>query len=376
MKEIKSSNAKVKAFEALIISHQNCLACERMCNSQRIFGYSAGPLEASVMFIGEAPGRLGADASAIPFHGDKSGHNFEDLLALVGLTRYDIFVTNSVLCNPRDDRGNNSTPSPLEIENCSKFLKTQIEIINPKLIVTLGATALKALSTIEIHSLTLRNDVRKLTSWFGRSVIPLYHPGQRAMIHRKFVDQLEDYRFVAEVLRRSALPKEAISKPFVSVGTIIEALLKKTGPISYFSMHKLFYLIEYEAVKQSGQRLTKAYIVRQKNGPYCTDLHPSKLSKQVSGIEWIEKSKSLKVWMNQHTLFPEEPVSTFSSIDRIVNEVIEKYGSNTDEKLKTAVYMTRPMRDILLREKRLGRALYNLPLHLTRDDKKQPRYAQ
>src|SRR5579872_1859340 len=102
-------------FDDLVADVQACRVCPRMCNSRRVLSRSAGPLNAVIMFIGEAPGRLGADESGLPFHGDKAGHNFEALLRHVGLSRYDVFVTNAVLCNPRDTAGNNAPPSRQEL---------------------------------------------------------------------------------------------------------------------------------------------------------------------------------------------------------------------------------------------------------------------
>jgi uracil-DNA glycosylase family 4 len=190
------------AFDELARTARRCVACGRMKCSKRVIGHASGRLDAPVMFVGEAPGRLGADASSIPFHGDKAGDNFEGLLEQVGLSRYDCFITNAVLCNPRDDKGNNSTPSREELANCSIFLQRQIDLIQPSIVVTLGAQALQALRLIEPHDLSLAGGVRNKYAWYRRILIPLYHPGQRAMIHRSFFNQLVDYRFVAETYRR------------------------------------------------------------------------------------------------------------------------------------------------------------------------------
>jgi len=168
---------------------QKCRLCERMRNSARVLNRSAGALSARVMFIGEAPGRLGADQTEIPFHGDQAGHNFEQLIRSVGLSREALFITNAVLCNPRDSGGRNATPNHLELENCSSFLREQIRLIDPQIVVTLGSSALRATSAIERHALSLAADVRTARAWFGRLLIPLYHPGQRAMVHRSAANQ-------------------------------------------------------------------------------------------------------------------------------------------------------------------------------------------
>ena len=108
MTQLSQSNEQ--AFEELCAAVQRCRKCQRMEGSKRVLNRAAGALNATIMFIGEAPGRLGADASEIPFHGDKAGHNFEELLEGASLSRADIFVTNAVLCNPKDENGNNAPP--------------------------------------------------------------------------------------------------------------------------------------------------------------------------------------------------------------------------------------------------------------------------
>ena len=193
---------KEERFQTLIEIAKACSLCPRMANSIHVVGPSSGALNSAILIVGEAPGRLGADASSIPFHGDKAGDNFELLLEQVGLSRHDCFITNAVLCNPKDEKGNNATPTRTELQNCSGFLKRQIDLVDPAVIVTLGAQALAAIKFIEDHQVELADGVRKKWSWYGRVLVPLYHPGQRAMIHRSFHNQLSDYQFLAETYRR------------------------------------------------------------------------------------------------------------------------------------------------------------------------------
>jgi uracil-DNA glycosylase family 4 len=170
-----------------------------MQGSKKIIGSNCGPINSKIMFIGEAPGRKGAEQSLIPFKGDKSGENFEFLLSIANLKREEVHITNALLCNPKD--GNrNGAPKIAEIKNCNSYLKAQIDIVNPKWIFTLGSVALKAISFIEAHNLTLRNNVGVKYIWNDRFVIPLYHPGQRAMIHRPMQKQIEDYLKIKNLL--------------------------------------------------------------------------------------------------------------------------------------------------------------------------------
>jgi uracil-DNA glycosylase family 4 len=162
--------------------------------------------DASVMFIGEAPGRQGGDRTRVPFSGDQSGRNFGRFIASIGLTRAAIFITNAVLCNPRRPSGANRPPTRREIANCSDFLRRQIEVVNPRVIVTLGAVSLDALRRIEYHELSLKEAAGQVYEWGGRLLVPLYHPSPQVLAcARREEAQLRDYQGVARALRRAGL---------------------------------------------------------------------------------------------------------------------------------------------------------------------------
>jgi uracil-DNA glycosylase family 4 len=320
------------------------------------------------MFIGEAPGRLGADASAIPFHGDKAGDNFESFLEQVGLSRYDCFITNAILCNPKDEKGNNATPNRAELCNCAPFLKRQLDVVDPKIVVTLGAQALAATNLIEPHDLQLATSVRKKWNWYDRFLIPLYHPGQRAMLHRSFLNQLADYRFVAETYRKLASVRRArVPQTGALVSQIARQLLSTCGPLSYFALHKLFYLAEYEHCRATGRRMTNCYIIRQKDGPYVVELNIKKLKKALPELRvWNEGEKLMLGIRSTPTLFDRVRLmpSSESNSDSI-ERVGAKYGARSDDELKRLVYLTAPMRQILRREKYRRENLFNVPIDFT-----------
>ena len=353
-------------FDALVCRVRDCTACKRMKDSQRVLGPSAGSLRAPIMFIGEAPGRLGADSSGIPFHGDKAGHNFEQLLRQVGISRYAAFVTNAVLCNPRDEAGNNSTPSSQEVENCSAHLREQIDLVSPRIVVSLGATALRATSLIEQHQFSLQKHVRTAQRWYGRILIPAYHPGQRAMVHRSFANQLSDYQFIAETLNRLDKNKRKMSTSLrADTYEIVDFITRTIPAMSYFKLHKIFYLAEYAAAKELGERLTTAYIVRQKDGPYCTDLHIAKLKKAFPDLQIQTRTNGLFLSRSRMGLFDSLGGTLHKQAIEILDGVIKKYASYDDAQLKTAVYLTVPMRRILRAEKSLRKNFFNVPIEFT-----------
>ena len=313
-----------KAYDALCSVVQGCQKCARMNGSARVLSRAAGRVDAPIMFIGEAPGRLGADSSEIPFHGDKSGHNFEELLEFTGLTRASAFVTNAALCNPKDENGNNAPPNQSEIENCSGHLRQQIDLVNPKIVVTLGACALRAVSLVESHNLSLSGAVRTANRWYGRILIPLYHPGQRAMIHRSYANQRSDYQFVAEQLKRFGMATRiSHNRTKIDVAAVANVIIGASPGISYFALHKLFYLIELAQVKEHGEQLTRAFFIRQKDGPYCVDLHHQKLRKALPHINFHTKQGRFLVRSSQHDLFGTSKELSDGLAKRAREEILE-----------------------------------------------------
>jgi uracil-DNA glycosylase len=171
----------------------------------RVLSSANGPLSARILFVAEAPGRLGADLSGVPLAGDRTGRTFEALLAAGGFERDTIFVTNAVMCNPRDDAGRNDRPSGRELANCGTHLDHLIRVVRPEWVVSLGAVALDAVGRLAPHGLVLARDVGQPTLWNGRQLVPLYHPGPRALIRRPLQVQQADFqRLAAMVASRPA----------------------------------------------------------------------------------------------------------------------------------------------------------------------------
>jgi uracil-DNA glycosylase family 4 len=315
------------------------------------------------MFIGEAPGRLGAEATEIPFHGDRTGRNFEELLEFVGLGRAEVYITNAVLCNPKDSAGNNSTPLRSEAHNCSQYLREQIDLIDPVIVVTLGGIALASLSLIEPHVFDLSTHVRTLNRWYNRKLIPLYHPGARALVHRSMANQRSDYQFVADQLRRGAgrtRPVTGITK--LRVAAIAKEIVQLRGSLSYFALHKLMYLVECEAWKKFGHGLTDAYFIRQKEGPYCTDLHLAKLRKALPNLVVFGGTSRPQLRLLTTGATTEGQNQLPADLKTVIKDVVAQADHLTDADLKRRVYLTTPMRQILRAERTTMINLYNAPI--------------
>jgi len=194
--------SKQSLFIDLVARVQCCTLCPRMQSRRKVLGPSNGNLNSPIMFIAEAPGRLGADKFGIPLYGDQTGRNFETLLTYTGLKRESIFITNAVLCNPRTPHDKNDSPTHTEIRNCSRHLKELLKIVRPKYVVPLGRAALASLNAIEPHAISLSEGVGEIFPWRGYLVYPLFHPGPRAFVHRTKTQQLEDYKNLDRLLSK------------------------------------------------------------------------------------------------------------------------------------------------------------------------------
>ena len=195
-----------EAFQQLAQEAASCTLCPSMCGRSAVLSELNGSIHARVMFVGEAPGRKGADRTRVPFSGDQSGANFDRFLKSIELGRDEIFITSAAICNPRTESGANRKPTRLELANCSDFLRRTFEIVNPRLIVTLGSVALEALKSIHYHELKLKDDAARIHNWNGRLLVPIYHPSPQVLAsHRREFQQLSDYQVVAHALMSDKL---------------------------------------------------------------------------------------------------------------------------------------------------------------------------
>ena len=125
-----------------------------------------GSRTADVMFIGEGPGYY-EDQQGLPFVG-RAGQLLNEMIESIGMKREDVFVTNMLKCRPP----NNRDPLPIEINSCRPYLDRQIEMVAPKIIVTLGRYSTgKFIPDVPISKLH-----GKPSPWNGITVYPMYHP--------------------------------------------------------------------------------------------------------------------------------------------------------------------------------------------------------
>ena len=151
-----------------------CNKCKTMNQGQRrVLG--VGTTRALVSFIGEAPGRLGADQTGVPFTQDRSGKLLRDLIVKIGLSTEDVYISNVVKCNPRDECGRNRRPSRKEITNCREYLRAELKLIKAQVLVPLGKLA-------SFELLGFRRSMKEINAqkFFNEQhgwIFPLFHPG-------------------------------------------------------------------------------------------------------------------------------------------------------------------------------------------------------
>ena len=161
-----------------------------------------GPSSADIMMIGEGPG-FHEDRQGLPFVGP-AGRFLNELITSSGLKRQDVFITNVVKCRPP----NNRDPMPGEIQACRKHLDEQIEIINPKVIVTLGRFSMARF----IPGQTIGRVRAKARQVEGRTIYPMYHPA--AALHNGSLRSVieDDFRAIPGLVEQ-ALPPEDPKPP-------------------------------------------------------------------------------------------------------------------------------------------------------------------
>lgn len=173
----------------------DCRRCE-LCETRNKLVFGSGNPQASVMIIGEAPG-ANEDKQGEPFVG-KAGQRLQELLALAGLNRDDIYIANVLKCRPPQNRN----PHVFEIEMCAPYLREQVLSINPRILVTLGNFATRFVLKTDEGISTLRGKEIALGSF---TVFPLYHPAATIYDPSKLPVLEDDFRRLGQVIRGLAM---------------------------------------------------------------------------------------------------------------------------------------------------------------------------
>ncbi|HVT03717.1 MAG TPA: uracil-DNA glycosylase [Thermoanaerobaculia bacterium] len=161
-----SSGADSDLYAALAAQIKACTLC-RLSTTRTQAVVGEGNLSADLMFIGEAPGR-DEDAAGEPFVG-RAGQLLTDIIKAMKLTRDDVYISNVIKCRPPENRN----PEQDEMDTCRPYIQRQIEMIRPKVIVTLGRFALQTIMQKPLGISTVRG---KWLRYGDIRVMPTYHP--------------------------------------------------------------------------------------------------------------------------------------------------------------------------------------------------------
>jgi len=177
----------------------DCHRCDLGCTRTTLV-MGAGDRDSKVMLIGEAPGR-NEDLTGEPFVG-AAGKLLDELLGHIGLSRSEVYIANVLKCRPPGNRD----PEPVEIETCTPFLREQIRIISPEVLVTLGNFATRFVLKTETGITRLRGTVHEAGRFM---VLPIFHPAAAIYDRTKRDALFADFERLGELLVRTPAEKPA-----------------------------------------------------------------------------------------------------------------------------------------------------------------------
>ena len=178
---------KLKEFYFRI---KECMECE-LGKTRINFVFGSGNSSAEILFIGEAPGR-NEDLQGKPFVG-QAGKILDELLLSIGFDRSDVFIANVLKCRPPDNRD----PKLEEINICKRYLLKQIEIIDPKIICTMGKYSTQLVLNTDTPITKLRGKVFRVEN---RMVLPINHPAAALYTPSRFGILKEDFQRIKMIL--------------------------------------------------------------------------------------------------------------------------------------------------------------------------------
>src|SRR4051794_30734507 len=208
-----------EALKLVYEQARGCTGCPEFVATRTQVVFGAGNADADLMFVGEAPG-TNEDRMGRPFVG-QAGKLLDQLLHEVGLQRDDVFIANVLKCRPPGNRD----PHPVEIENCQDYLMRQLDLIEPKVVCTLGNFATKLLrgdgaGITRVHG---RDEVRVIGTRAVR-LFPLFHPAAALYTPRMLEVLREACARVPAPLAQRAPPQPEPVEPVVPVEPEVRAV--------------------------------------------------------------------------------------------------------------------------------------------------------
>jgi len=194
LEALPRSRPFAQTLGAVIEELGECHRC-RLSRKRKNIVFGQGNEKANLVFVGEAPG-YEEDIQGMPFVG-KAGQLLTRMIAAIGMTREEVYITNVVKCHPPQNRA----PLPDEIDCCYPFLAKQLRIIQPMLICALGNAAAQTLLDTEAGITTVRGTFH---SWEGTKVMPTFHPAYLLRNPERKRQAWEDMQAIQRELAKGA----------------------------------------------------------------------------------------------------------------------------------------------------------------------------
>jgi uracil-DNA glycosylase family 4 len=195
----RSASERREALKQVLGQARGCTRCPELAATRKTVVFGAGNADADLMFIGEAPG-ANEDEQGVPFVG-RAGKLLDMLLEEIGLARSEVFIANTLMCRPPDNRD----PQPIEIENCRDYLLSKVELIQPNVICTLGNFSTKLLRGDPAGITRVHGQPEVLA--LGRRAVrlyPIFHPAAALYTPRMLETLREDFMRLPELLAQGA----------------------------------------------------------------------------------------------------------------------------------------------------------------------------
>jgi uracil-DNA glycosylase family 4 len=209
-----SAIEKSAAFAALRERVLACVKCSHLASSRKNVVFGVGNIEAQLMFVGEAPG-ADEDAQAEPFVG-RAGELLTKIIQAMGLQRSDVYIANILKCRP-DTPGQsagNRKPTPDEMATCIPYLHEQIDLIGPRVIVALGATAIEGLLGKTQGIMKMRGTWK---TYRGTPLMPTFHPAY-LLRNQAMSEKRKVWEDMLSVMEKLEMPISAKQQNFFTKG--------------------------------------------------------------------------------------------------------------------------------------------------------------
>lgn len=206
--------AKLQAFSALRARALACVKCPNLATSRKNVVFGVGDITAPLMFVGEAPG-ADEDAQGEPFVG-AAGQLLTKIIQAMGLSRETVYIANILKCRPDTpgESSGNRKPTPAEMATCIPYLHEQIDLIQPRVLVALGGTAVEGLLGKTVGITKLRGQWQ---TYRGIPLMPTYHPAYLVR-NQSLAEKRRVWEDMLAVMESLALPVSEKQRGFFLKG--------------------------------------------------------------------------------------------------------------------------------------------------------------